>query len=77
MGGVVDTNRFRYFLSREFNVPVDKVEAVVIGQHGEIMIPLASSVKIEGAANDEEKIQRAIARTKDAGREVIALKGAT
>jgi malate dehydrogenase len=77
MGGVVDSNRFRYFLSKEFEVSVDKVEAMVIGQHGEIMVPLASSVKIEGVRNDEEKIKRAIERTKDAGREVIALKGAT
>lgn len=77
MGGVVDSNRFRYFLSKEFNVPVERVEAMVIGQHGEIMIPLASSVKIEGVENDDEKIKRAIERTKDAGREVIALKGAT
>lgn len=78
MGGVVDTNRFRYFLGLEFGVHVDKVQAVVIGQHGEIMVPLASSVKIEGMENlDLEKIARAIERTKDAGREVIALKGAT
>lgn len=77
MGGVVDSNRFRYFLAREFNVDVDKVQATVVGQHGEIMVPLASSVKIEGVELDPEKIERAIERTKDAGREIIALKGAT
>ena len=77
MGGVVDSNRFRYFLSREFSVHVDKIQATVVGQHGEIMVPLASSVKIHGAEPDAEKIKRAIERTKDAGREVIALKGAT
>lgn len=78
MGGIVDSNRFRYFLGMEFGVPVEKIEAVVIGQHGETMVPLASSVKIEGIDNlDKEKVERAIARTKDAGREVIALKGAT
>jgi len=78
MGGIVDTNRFRYFLGLEFGVHVDKVDAMVIGQHGEIMVPLASSVKIEGMDNlDPAKIARAIERTKDAGREVIALKGAT
>ncbi len=78
MGGVVDSNRFRYFLGLEFGVHVDKVEAVVIGQHGEIMVPLASTVKIEGMTDlDPVKVARAIERTKDAGREVIALKGAT
>lgn len=78
MGGVVDTNRFRYFLGLEFGVHVDNIQAMVIGQHGEIMVPLASSVKIEGVGDpDPEKIARAIERTKDAGREVIALKGAT
>ncbi|MBU4070569.1 MAG: malate dehydrogenase [Candidatus Thermoplasmatota archaeon] len=77
MGGVVDSNRFRYFLAREFDVHIDKVQATVVGQHGEIMVPLASSVQIEGATPDLEKIKRAIERTKDAGREVIALKGAT
>ncbi len=78
MGGVVDSNRFRYFLGLEFGVHLDKTQATVIGQHGEIMVPLASSVKIEGFDNpDPDKIKRAIERTKDAGREVIALKGAT
>jgi malate dehydrogenase len=78
MGGVVDSNRFRYFLGLEFGVHVDKVQAMVVGQHGEIMIPLASSIKIEGIEHlDEDRVQRAITRTKDAGREVIALKGAT
>ena len=78
MGGVVDSNRFRYFLAGEFGVHVDEVEATVIGQHGVIMVPLASSVKIKGFDQpDREKVKRAIERTKDAGREVIALKGAT
>jgi len=78
MGGVVDSNRFRYFLAGEFGVHVDDVEATVIGQHGVIMVPLASSVKIKGVDQpDREKVERAIERTKDAGREVIALKGAT
>jgi malate dehydrogenase len=77
MGGVVDSNRFRYFLSKEFNVHIDRVRATVVGQHGEIMVPLASSVQIEGVNPSGEKIRKAIERTKDAGREVIALKGAT
>ncbi|MBI5001304.1 MAG: malate dehydrogenase [Euryarchaeota archaeon] len=78
MGGVVDSNRFRYFLAREFGAHVENVEATVIGQHGEIMIPLVNSIKIRGVERlDKDKIDRAIARTKDAGREVIALKGAT
>jgi len=77
MGGVVDSNRFRFFLSREFHTHIDKIQATVVGQHGEIMVPLASSVKIEGIEPDEERIKIAIERTKDAGREVIALKGAT
>ena len=66
MGGVVDTNRFRYFLGLEFGVHVDKIEAMVVGQHGEIMVPLASSVKIGGVDDpDPEKIARAIERTKE------------
>ncbi len=77
MGGVVDTNRFRYFLSLEFGVPVEDVEGIVLGQHGEVMIPVANSVRIRGKTADPERVARAVARTKDAGREVIALKGAT
>lgn len=78
MGGVVDSNRFKYFLSLEFGVPLGSVDGMVVGQHGQIMIPLASSVKIAGIDNPERaRIERAIERTKDAGREVIALKGAT
>jgi malate dehydrogenase len=77
MGGVVDTNRFKYFLSLEFGVSIERIEGIVVGQHGEIMIPLASSVKIDGETPDPAGVARAVARTKDAGREVIALKGAT
>ena len=78
MGGVVDSNRFRYFLANEFGVHVDTVQATVIGQHGVVMVPLASSVKIQGMESlDPKKVARAVERTKDAGREVIALKGAT
>lgn len=78
MGGVVDSNRFRYFLADEFHVHPDNVRATVVGQHGEIMIPLTGSVRIDGIENpDPARIARAIERTRDAGREVISLKGAT
>ncbi|MEW5937008.1 MAG: malate dehydrogenase [Candidatus Thermoplasmatota archaeon] len=77
MGGAVDSLRFRYFLGKEFEVPVEQVEGMVIGQHGEVMIPLTRSVKIRSKPIDQGKLKNAIAKTRDAGRAVIELKGAT
>ena len=81
MGGMLDTLRFSYFVSSHMNVSPRKVESIVIGEHGESMVPLASQVRVDGRPLSEiakpEEIREIIERTRKAGAEVIALKGST
>ena len=48
MAGILDTSRFKYFLSKELNVPVKNVEALVLGGHGDTMVPLSNHIKVNG-----------------------------
>ncbi|MBN2330283.1 MAG: malate dehydrogenase [Candidatus Aenigmarchaeota archaeon] len=81
MGGVLDSQRFSYFISRRFSVPPSKVEALVIGEHGDSMVPLVSHAKVDGRPlseiADQGDIGRLIDMTRKAGAEVIELKGST
>jgi malate/lactate dehydrogenase len=78
MGNLLDTLRFRYLIAKEFNVPPSAVEALVVGEHGDSMVPLASSVKIGGIpAAEKEKIADIAEKAKFVAKEVIATKGAT
>jgi malate dehydrogenase len=81
MGGALDSQRFAYFLSKELRVAPKDVDAMVMGQHGEAMIPVPSQSSVGGTPVteklSEEQIARAIERTKGAGAEVIKLKGGT
>lgn len=57
-GGQLDTARFKLVLARMLRVPKSKIEAFVIGEHGDSQVPLFSRVKIRGAGrvfNEEEK----------------------
>ena len=48
MAGVLDSARFRYFLSKEFNVSVEDVTAFVLGGHGDSMVPLSRYSTVSG-----------------------------
>ena len=48
MAGVLDSARFRYFLSQEFNVSVEDVTTFVLGGHGDSMVPLARYSTVSG-----------------------------
>lgn len=81
MGGTLDSARFRYFISEELNVKKSSVEAIVIGMHGEFMLPLPKYSKVSGKSlieimskNDIDKI---IDKTRKTAAEVISLKGGT
>jgi len=81
MGGQLDSARYREILSKMLNVSRDSINALVIGEHGETMIPLPrfstfGGIKISEILN-EEKIKEAEERTRKIAAEVIALKGAT
>jgi len=82
MAGVLDTARFRYFLSAEFNVSVEDVSAFVLGGHGDTMVPLTRYSTVGGIPLDDlvtmgwttkEKLDAIVQRTRDGGAEVVAL----
>jgi malate dehydrogenase len=81
MGGQLDSARYREILASMFNVSRSSVKALVIGEHGENMLPLARFSYIGGLrASDilsEDKIKEAEESTRKIAAEVIALKGAT
>ena len=80
MAGILDSSRYKLFLSEEFNVPVKKIEALVMGGHGDTMVPLPGFTKIDGKKLLElvdegkitnEKIESINQRTRDGGAEIV------
>jgi malate dehydrogenase len=79
MGPSLDASRFANLIARELNIPPVDIEAVVIGIHGEGMLPLSRFSNIKGVALDEflneEKIKELIKKTVQRGAEIISLFG--
>lgn len=77
MAGILDACRFQYFISKELNVSVENVQAMVLGEHGEDMIPVPRYSTVAGVPVTElmpqEKLDELIARTRDGGAEIIRL----
>lgn len=77
MAGVLDSSRFKAFISEKTNVPVSKIQAFVLGDHGDLMVPLISSSKIDGKSLSEilseKDIDDVISRVRNAGGEIISL----
>ena len=77
MAGVLDTARFRTFISQELNVSVEDVQALVLGGHGDDMVPLVRYTTAGGIPITElmaeEKIDQLVQRTRDGGGEIVAL----
>ena len=80
MAGVLDTSRFKLFLSLELNVPVKEIEALVMGGHGDTMVPLTRYTKVLGKSLEtlvsggkisKEKLNQIIQRTRGGGAEII------
>jgi len=76
MGVSLDAARFVNLIANELNLPVTDIEALVIGAHGEAMLPVPSFTKIKGVALnkfiDDEKIKSLVARTIGRGAEIVA-----
>jgi malate dehydrogenase len=81
MGGMLDISRFKYFLSIATGTSRKSIDALVIGEHGETMMPLPRFSTINGVSVTEllskEKALEAVDRTRKVAAEVIAKKGAT
>lgn len=79
MAGVLDSARYRYFISQEANVSVENVEAMVLGGHGDDMLPIRSACRIAGMPVEQfvspEKLDAIEERTRKAGGEVVKLLG--
>lgn len=82
MAGVLDSARFRYFLSEEFKVSVEDITAFVLGGHGDTMVPLVRYSAIAGiplpdlikmGLSTQEKIDKIVQRTRDGGAEIVNL----
>lgn len=81
MGNILDTMRFRSYIAMELNVSREDVRALVIGEHGDSMVPLVEYASVSGIPIGElltrEQINRIVNLTKTSGADVIKLKGAT
>jgi malate dehydrogenase len=82
MAGVLDSARFRHFLSLEFDVSMRDVTAFVLGGHGDTMVPLASYSTVAGIPlpdlvemgwTTQDKLDAIIQRTRDGGAEIVGL----
>lgn len=76
MGGVLDAMRFTYFISEKLGVPATDIEAMVLGGHGDEMVPFTSGVTINGkpltSLADEATISALVERTRKGGAEIVA-----
>ena len=79
MAGVLDSARFSLFLAREAKVSVKDVRAMVLGGHGDDMVPILSACTIDGVRATEliskEKLDAIVARTRKGGGEIVQLMG--
>ncbi|EPR44314.1 Malate dehydrogenase [Desulfovibrio sp. X2] len=77
MAGILDSCRFAYFIAKELGVSVENVQAMVLGEHGEDMIPVPRYSTVAGVPLTEllppEAIERLAARTREGGAEIISL----
>jgi malate dehydrogenase len=77
MAGVLDTARFCTFIAMELGVPVEDVSALVLGGHGDLMVPLSGCASVSGIPLrqllDQETINRLIERTQYGGAEIVEL----
>ncbi len=79
MAGQLDSARYRYFIAKEAKVSVENVEAMVLGGHGDTMVPVRSCCRIAGMPVEKfvsaERLDAIEARTRKAGGEVVSLLG--
>jgi len=78
-GGRLDSARFRYVLSEEFDAPVQNVEGTILGEHGDAQVPVFSKVRVDGTDpefSDDEK-EALLGDLQESAMDVIERKGAT
>ncbi|CAD7770032.1 Malate dehydrogenase [Candidatus Methanoperedenaceae archaeon GB37] len=77
MGGVLDSARFAYFIALELDCSPTDVQAMVIGSHGDMMLPLPEYTTVSGIPIREllssDALSRSVSRTVNAGAEIVDL----
>ena len=82
MAGILDSSRFKYFLSKELNEPIKNIESLVLGGHGDTMVPMPKKTKIKNKTlvdliNEKkiskDKLDSIINRTRKGGAEIVKL----
>ena len=77
MAGTLDSSRFRSFIAMELGVSVKDIYAMVLGSHGDLMVPLTMYCTVAGIPLTEllpkEKIEKIVERTRNAGAEILDL----
>ena len=80
MAGILDSSRFKLFLSLELGVPVKLIDAMVMGGHGDTMVPLPRFTKVNGKMLNDlisegkisaDKVESINQRTRDGGAEIV------
>lgn len=75
--GVLDTARFRAFIAQELGVSVEDVSAMLLGGHGDTMVPLLSCASVGGIPVtqliEEKRLAEIVQRTRDGGAEIVSL----
>ena len=82
MAGILDSSRFKYFLSKELNEPIKNIDSLVLGGHGDTMVPMPKKTKIKNKTlidliNErkisKDKLDEIINRTRKGGAEIVQL----
>jgi malate dehydrogenase len=82
MAGILDSARFRFFLAEALNVSIEQVTALVLGGHGDTMVPIVGASTISGiplttivemGLLSQEKLDAIIERTRNGGAEIVSL----
>jgi len=77
MGGILDSARFRTFVAWELCVSPEDVEALVLGGHGDLMVPMPRFTTVKGVPITEliskDRIEALVERTRHGGAEIVAL----
>ena len=80
MAGILDSSRFKYFLSQELRVPVKSINTLVLGGHGDTMVPMPSQTSVNGKSLkqlveenkiNKERLDLIIDRTRKGGAEIV------
>ncbi len=77
MAGILDTARFRCFIAMELKVAVEEIQSMVLGGHGDEMVPLVSYTNISGvplrARLSKKRVEALVERTRKGGGEIVSL----